>query len=128
MPSVFVSHRGADAQAAEKLATEIRAAGHDVWLDEWQLNVGDSIIEKMNAGLQSAEYVVLCYSDQGVLAPWISREWMSALARQLESAGVRLLPVRLSGGNAPAILSDIKYADLVADWSRGVKDLLKAIR
>ena len=128
MASVFVSHRRADAEAAEKLALELRSAGHVVWLDEWEINVGDSIVDKMHKGLECATHVVLCYSDIGVNAPWTSREWMSALARQLEGAGVTILPVRLTGGDPPAILADIRYADLAKDWQSGIKELLRAIR
>jgi hypothetical protein len=58
----------------------------------------------------------------------MGREWMSALARQLNGRGVKVLPVRLTGGESPAILEDIKHADLVADWSSGVAELLAAIR
>jgi hypothetical protein len=50
------------------------------------------------------------------------------LARQLSGYGVKVLPVRLSGGMPPAILADIKYADLVKDWSRGITELLRAMR
>lgn len=128
MPNVFISHRLSDAAPAERLATEIRAAGHQVWLDTWEIALGDSIIERMNEGLTGATYVVVCYSDAGVTSAWMGREWMSALARQLNGAGVKLLPVRLTGGQPPAILADIRYADLVADWGRGVAELLRAIR
>jgi len=53
---------------------------------------------------------------------------MAALARQLNGHNVRVLPVRLTGGQPPAILDDIRYADLVGDWSQGVIDLLEAIK
>jgi len=125
---VFISHRGSDADLARKLAEEVKAAGHSVWLDEWEILTGDSVVERINAGLEDARYVVVCYSDQGVMSPWMSREWMSALARQLEGHGIKLLPVRLSGGSPPAILADIRYADLVKDWARGMQELLRAIR
>jgi hypothetical protein len=128
MSNVFVSHRGADAVQAKRLAEQIRAAGHSVWLGEWEINIGDSIVERIDSGLEGANYVVVCYSSAGVMAPWMSREWMVGLARQLEGKGVKLLPARLTGGEPPAILADIKYADLVADWGRGVADLLRAIR
>ena len=128
MANVFISHRGSDTIEAERLANEIRHAGHQVWLDVWDIRVGDSIIERMNAGMADATYLVMCYSSAGVASPWMSREWMSALARQLEGHNVRVLPVRLTGGNPPAILADIKYADLVRDWDKGVADLLAAIR
>jgi hypothetical protein len=128
MANVFISYRGSDAPAAERLAEEIREAGHQVWLDEWEIGIGDSIIGRMNEGLEGAAYLVLCYSSSGVMAPWISREWMSALARQLEGQGIKILPVLLTGGTPPAILADIRYADLVADRERGMSQLLRAIR
>lgn len=127
-PGVFISHRGEDANLAERLADDIRQAGFQVWLDEWEIDLGDSIVERINSGLENARYVVLCYSNAGVLSPWMGREWMSALARQLNGYGVKVLPVRLSGGEPPAILADIKYADLVKDWDRGVSELLRAMR
>ena len=128
MANVFISHRRSDTSAAERLADEVRTAGHTVWFDEWEIGLGDSIVEKMEQGLTGATYVVVCYSDQGVTVPWMGREWMSALARQLSGHGVKLLPVRLTGGEPPALLADIKYADLVKDWPGGVAQLLKAIR
>jgi hypothetical protein len=128
MASVFISHRGADQDAAERLARELRNRGHVVWLDAWKINIGDSTIERINDGLSGSSYLVLCYSDAGSTSPWMSREWMSTLARQLSGAQVRLLPVRLSGGSPPVILADLKYADLVADWSTGVDALCDAVR
>lgn len=125
---VFISHRGADAALAAKLADELRQAGHDVRLDVWDLNLGDSIVAFMNDALADARSVVVCYSAAGVLAPWMSREWMAALALQLNGHGVKLLPVRLSGGEPPAILADLKYADLVQDWDGGLRELLRALR
>jgi hypothetical protein len=128
MANVFISHRSSDTTEAERLANEIRHAGHQVWLDVWDIRVGDSIIERMNAGLEGATYLVVCYSSAGVTSPWMSREWMSALARQLGGHDVRILPVRLTGGGPPAIIADIKYADLVRNWSAGVAELLAAIK
>jgi hypothetical protein len=124
---VFISHRGADSGEAERIGAEIRARGHTVRLDVWEINVGSSIIGWMEEALGSARYVVLCLSGAGNLAPWMSREWMAALALQLQGHDIRLLPVRLLGGTLPVLLADIKYADLSNDWNRGVADLLKAI-
>ena len=126
--TVFVSHRLADERPAELLAEDLREAGHDVWLDTWEIDLGDSIIGKMDEGLTGSAYVVLCYSSSGSTSPWMSREWMSALARQLNGHGVKLLPVRLTGGEPPAILADLKYADLTTDRAAGIRALLAAIR
>lgn len=128
MANVFISHRGFDKVEAERLAEEIRRCGHDVWLDEWQLEIGQSLVGEINKGLLTATYLVLCFSDAGVTSPWMSREWMSGLARQLNGDGIKLLPARLTGGSPPPILADLKYADLVTDWATGIKELCSAIK
>jgi hypothetical protein len=128
MANVFISHRGSDAADAEKLAVAVRDVGHTVWLDNWEIGLGDSIVARINEGLEGSRYLILCYSTSGVTAPWISREWMAALARQLDGWDVKILPVRLTDGEPPAIMSDIKYADLVKDWPKGIAELLRAIR
>lgn len=127
MPNVFICHRKADTEAAERLAQEIRNAGHHVWFDEWNISVGDSIVNRIDDGLGSTTYLVLCYSSSGMSA-WVNQEWHSALTRQLNGHGVKILPVLLTGGAPPAILADIKYANLLDSWSRGIAELLRAIR
>src|SRR5262245_22543449 len=128
MANVFISHRGADAEPARHLAKEIRTAGHEVWLDEWEIGIGDSIVGRIDEGLSRASHVVLCFSSAAVAPAWMDAEWYSALARQLNNRGVKLLPVRLTGGEPPAILADVKYADLLTDWKSGLSALLRAIR
>lgn len=128
MANVFISYRRSDIREAERLAIEIRNASHQVWFDEWNINLGDSIVQRINEGLEGATYVVVCYSSSAVDSLWMSREWMSSLARQLSGRSVKVLPVLLTGGQAPAILADLKYADLVKNWTGGVLELLGAIR
>jgi hypothetical protein len=127
MASVFISHRGADQAAAEQLAEALNDRGHQVWLDTWKINLGDSVIQKINEGLSNSNFLVLCWSDSPSSGSWMDREWMSALARQLEGAAIKVLPVRLTGGSPPAVLADVKYADLVADWQVGVDAICKAL-
>ncbi len=127
MADVFIAHKGSDAKSSETLAKAIRDAGYEVWLDTWEIALGDSIVGKMNEGLTKLKFLILCFSSDGVEAPWISREWMSTLARQLDGHSVKILPVRLSGGNPPAILADLRYADLVADWDKGLGEILSAL-
>jgi predicted nucleotide-binding protein len=127
MANVFVCHRKNDAVAAEGLALEIKNAGHLVWFDEWKIDVGDSIISRVSQGLSESKYLLLCLSSSGT-SNWVDREWMSALSRQLEGYDVKVLPVRLTGGDTPAILAGIKFADLATDWTKGMQALLKALR
>jgi hypothetical protein len=124
--NVFISHRGVDAVDAGRLATDLTGRGHDVRLDD-QIAIGDSIVAWMNDGLSGMMYLVLCCSGAGP-SSWMDREWMSTLARQLDGAPVRILPVLLAGGVLPVVIRDLRYADLAADWSSGVDALCAAMR
>jgi hypothetical protein len=126
MAEVFISHRKDDAALAEKLAVEIRNAGHKVWFDEWEIEVGDSIVEKVNDDLEVSHFV-FCYSSSGS-SLWTDREWMPTLARQLSGYNIKILPVYLTGKEGPILLYDLKAADLIKDWSKGVAALLRALR
>ncbi len=72
MPTVLISHRDADAQPAGQWADALTAHGHDVWLDVWKIDIGDSIIDRINAGLTRASAVVLCLSSAGIETPCIT--------------------------------------------------------
>src|ERR1700690_2162724 len=127
MASVFISHRGADQSAAERLGRGLRDRGHEVWIYIWKIDVGDSIVERINTGLSEACFLLLCGSNEPSVSPWVDREWMSALASQLDGANIRMLPVLLTGDNLPFILKDIKYADLVLHWQHGIEDICRVL-
>lgn len=127
MANVFLSHRSTDLVEAKRLARELEALGHTVWIDDRELIVGSSVVSEINQGLAHANALVLCLSASGTETPWISREWMPTLARQLEGESVRLMPVRLPGSELPPIIADIKYADFAASWTDGLAALHAAL-
>ncbi len=127
MAKVFLSHRSADSDLAKKLSAELKVRGHDVWLDNEKILVGDSIVEQVETALVGSDYVILCLSSDGH-SEWTDREWMSTLARRLSGMHIKLLPLFLSGGTLPAILADIRYVDLRRDWDQGISLLCQAIK
>lgn len=127
MPNIFLCHRKPDAELVQRLAHELQALGHRIWFDEWEIGIGDSIVAEINKGLTGTHYLVLCYSAHGP-SDWTDKEWQSTLHRQLSGQAVKILPARISGGQPPAILADLKYADFVEDWNKALNDLQRAIK
>ena len=127
MATVFISHRGSDGATAAILKKDLDVLGHDVWLDLDEMRPGDSIIQRMNSGLTDATHLLVMYSDDPNPGPWMDREWYSTLARQLDGENVRLIPVRIGQSKGPALLRDIKYANLAANWTAGLTDLQRAL-
>jgi hypothetical protein len=47
-PKIFLSHSKKDKVIIEKVASDIRHCGIDVWYDEWEIPPGESIRKKIS--------------------------------------------------------------------------------
>lgn len=125
--TVFICHASEDKPVAKRLARQIKNLGADVWLDEWEIKVGDSIVEKINGGIGEATHLCLLMSVHSANRPWVAREMSAALMRQLADKSVSILPVRIDATPLPALLADIRYADLRHPPRKYLKELREAL-
>lgn len=125
---LFICHAGEDKATARRLAQFLRSYGLGVWFDEIEVQIGDSIVQKINEGLAGATHLALLLSPSSVAKPWVQREMSAALMRQLADRSIRLIPVRLAPCAIPPVLADIKYADCHVDEMRGFESILQAVR
>ena len=89
----FVSHASEDKEmVARPLAEEIRRAGFRVWLDSFELRVGDSLRAKIDEGLARSHYGIVILSPAFFRKSWTSAE-LGALVAIETSGGSRILPV-----------------------------------
>ncbi len=70
--TVFLSHASSDKKLVNDLATRIEKTTN-VWLDEKEIVVGDSITEKIDDGLRNCDALVLCLSKNSVNSSWVRR-------------------------------------------------------
>ena len=124
---LFVCHASEDKPLAKRLATYLSNLGAEVWLDEWEIRVGDSIVAKINEGLDAASHLAILLSANSIARPWVTRELSSALMRQLKDNSITVLPIRIDESPMPAILSDIRYADCRTNLEAGFDDVVHAL-
>ncbi|MGA0546991.1 toll/interleukin-1 receptor domain-containing protein [Brevundimonas sp. VNH65] len=124
---VFLCHASADKPFVRRVCSDLTEAGHKVWMDEFEIAVGDSIIDKINEGTERADALVLFVSAAAASSQWVKREWRSALARQVSGSGVKILPVVIEDVQSPSLLADIRYADFRASYHKGLEDLLLSL-
>jgi hypothetical protein len=56
-PGIFLSHTHSDNHFAKRLALDLNRAGAKVWIDEAEIFVWDSIIEKIRQSIDRMDYV-----------------------------------------------------------------------
>jgi bifunctional N-acetylglucosamine-1-phosphate-uridyltransferase/glucosamine-1-phosphate-acetyltransferase GlmU-like protein len=109
--SCFLSHSNWDKPFARKLGTSLQEAGFRVWIDEAEIRVGDSLIDKIGEALDSIDFLIIVLSRKAVRSEWVRKELNIAMSRQLKRRQISVLPVLIEPCQIPAFLSDVKYAD-----------------
>jgi len=130
MARVFLSHASPDKPVVRRIADALRAAGHEPWLDEEEILVGQSIPAAVERGLRGADFVVVCLSKAAAERGWVEAERDATLMQQLRERKERLLPVRLEEVAPPHLLAPLAYVDLFPDsqsFERGIAQLTRSI-
>lgn len=125
---VFLSHSSKDKPFIRQLAADLSKENILVWLDEQQINVGDSINEKVSQGLAESDYFIIALSENSTQSEWVKRELNSALITEIESKKVKILPIKLSECEFPQLIKDKKYADFTSSYKTGLNELIKSIK
>src|SRR5262245_55785249 len=109
--SIFLSHSSRDKLFARKLAGDLRAAGLTVWVDEAEIQIGDSLIAKLESGIDDMEYLAVVLSPDSVSSEWVKREVAMALTKEINNRRVKVVPLLYRDCLLPGFLRDKKYAD-----------------
>jgi TIR domain len=127
-PTVFLSHSTGDRHIAMDLGHALRAEGVDPWLDIEQIQLGDLFLDKLEAGLDSADAIAVFISTR--LGKWQNAELGAVLQRRLSGLQAPLvLPILTGDAEIPAVLRDTTYLDLRdGDVVRVAKSMVSAIR
>ncbi len=81
---ILISYAHEDKEFAEKLAVHLVRQKAHVWIDQWELKVGDSILEKIQSAIKTASALLIVLSKASVASEWCRRELSAGLMRELE--------------------------------------------
>jgi hypothetical protein len=111
MSSIFISYNHRDQAFVRSLTVDLQRLGVEVWLDELECKIGDSLIEAVQRGIASSEYLGVVLSPNSVVSPWVQKEIEAALAEEMKRKRVKILPLLLSDCEVPPFLAGRKHAD-----------------
>jgi len=112
--SVFVSYSRADQQAAKRIIALLKEAGFTVWWDG-ELEAGSQYLDTTEEALESAEAVVVLWTQTSTGSNWVRDEAMSGRDRNC------LIPVSLDGSVAPLGFRQFQALDF-STWSGKAAD------
>lgn len=113
--AVFISYNRTDVAFVDKLARDLVMRRHNIWMDRWELNVGDSLIAKIQTALTESDAILIVLSKTSVASEWCKKELNSGLLRELEEKRVLVLPCVIDDCEIPLFLREKVYADFRKD-------------
>ncbi|EGM78703.1 TIR domain-containing protein [Rheinheimera sp. A13L] len=108
--SVFLSHNHKDKDFVRRLASDIESHGIRVWLDEAEMKIGDSLIQKIREGIDNVDYFAVILSNNSVKAPWVENELDVAMNYQI-AGKIKILPIILEEVELPSFLIGKLYSN-----------------
>lgn len=125
--SIFLSHSRFDKPFVRKLASHLQSKGVRIWLDEAEISPGDSIITKIQRGLEEMRYLAVVLSRQSTKSAWVEKELNAALMDSLSSRAIKVIPILIEDCQIPFLLRDTHYADFRGDFEKGFNSLMKTL-
>jgi hypothetical protein len=111
---VFVSHATEDKDAVVRpLAHALREAGLTVWYDEFELRIGDSLRQKIDAGIARSRFGIVVLSKPFFAKGWASYE-LDGLVTMSVSGKQVLLPLWHEISKDEVVAASPSLADKVA--------------
>jgi len=115
---VFLCHAEEDREIVKSIGYWLKTEkGLDVWLDDWCLTPGDSLIEKIGEGIESSDKLVVFLSPAAVESNWVKKEVANGLIMEIaEEKGLGskfVIPAYLKECKIPILLRDKVYANFV---------------
>jgi hypothetical protein len=124
---IFISYSHQDSDFAIKLASQLVQHKAHVWIDKWELQVGDSIIARIQDAIENASALLVILSKASVESEWCKVELESGLHRELDEKRVVVLPVLLEDCDIPPFLKRKIYADFRKNYDKGLQSILTAV-
>ncbi|WP_171901415.1 toll/interleukin-1 receptor domain-containing protein [Stappia indica] len=112
---IFISYNHQDSDFVDTLAANLVRAKHHVWMDRWELNVGDSLTSKIEENLTGSSAILVIISKNSVESAWCKRELNAGLVRELEERQTIVMPCVIDDCQLPLFLRDKLYADFRKD-------------
>lgn len=124
---LFISYSHADKDFVDQLATQLVAQRVSVWLDRWEMHVGDSLLDRIQGAITDASGLLVILSPDSVDSAWCKKELNSGLIRELEERRIVVLPVMYRDCEVPLFLREKMYADFRTDFDDGLHTILEAV-
>lgn len=124
---IFISYSHENKEFVDKLAIQLVQNNVNVWMDRWELSIGDSIIDKVQEAADGASALLVIMSKASIASEWCKKELSAGFLRELEEKRVVVMPVLLEDCDIPLFARGKLYADFRTNFDDGLRTVVEGI-
>lgn len=111
---LYLSYNPLDAEAVQSLASDLNAAGINVWFDQWKLVPGQKWSALLDQAMSQSAAVAICIGARGT-KEWFQRDLSLALSIQQRDPAFKIIPILIPEAeptDIPTVMSRMQFLDL----------------
>ena len=125
--SIFISYSHKDKDFVDKLGLKLVAKRIKVFIDRWEMKLGDSITNKIQDAITDASFLMVILSKNSIACDWCKREITTGLMLELDKRRIVVLPILIEDCEIPLFLRDKFYADFRTSFDDGLSTILESL-
>lgn len=109
--NVFLSYRSVNRGWVLNLYDVLTELGFKVFLDQYVLKPGDSLVRVLEDGLDNSQAGVLIWSNAAKDSEWIRNEYDTMISRATEDKGFQFVPIKIERAPLPTFANTKLFLD-----------------
>ncbi len=124
---IFISHSNKNKNEVLELSERLKRDGYKVWLDAWEILIGDDFPQKIVTGVKHSKFVAVWLTKDAVNSFWVNEEWTIKLIKSAQSRNPVIFPLKAEECEIPDLLLKRKYANFSKSFEHGYAQLISAL-
>jgi len=124
---IFISYSSKDKVFAFKLAKDLQDNSINVWYDDYELEGGDYLLQRIEKGIKECRWFGIIFSYNSVESDWVQKELGAAFAKELEMRKTFILPIKIDNCEIPLFFRNNVFFDFRNNYSEVFEKLISRI-
>lgn len=126
-PKVFLSYSNEDRELAKKITNRLIERNIQVWLDEYEMRIGDSFIDQIRDAITASDYILILISHNSLDSKWITEEINYKIINEFKTRDITTILILLEDCSIPSPLNSFSIVDLSKNFEIGLKNLIEKL-
>jgi hypothetical protein len=103
LKKVFISHSSQDKPIERRIGEFLKQNSVGAWIDEGEIQPGDSLVEKIGSGIETSDYLLAIISQYSATSSWVQKEISVSLNLEIKDKHIEVIPLKLDNTPVPTM-------------------------